>query len=76
MFFPGFRTILIIYARNRNNRMSRKKIYSEPKRKVNLSLTQTAIEWLEVKKLQLTASSLSDAIERLARTLTIDSIDK
>jgi hypothetical protein len=49
--------------------MPRKKIYSEPKRKVNLSLTETAIKWLEEKQLQLTASSLSDVIERLAREL-------
>lgn len=49
--------------------MARKKIYSEPKRSLNLTLTETAIKWLEVKQAQLTASSLSDAIERLAREL-------
>ncbi len=54
--------------------MSRKKIYSEPKRKVNLSLTETATKWLEEKRVQLTASSLSDVIERLARELPKNSI--
>jgi hypothetical protein len=55
--------------------MPRKKIYSEPKRKVNLSLTETATKWLEEKQLQLTASSLSDVIERLARELPKNSIN-
>ncbi|MEG4425140.1 MULTISPECIES: hypothetical protein [unclassified Microcoleus] len=50
--------------------MPRKKIYSEPKRKVNLSLTETATKWLEEKRVQLTASSLSDVIERLAFLVT------
>jgi uncharacterized protein (DUF1778 family) len=47
--------------------MGRKKIYSESKSKLNLSLTETAIKWLEAKQAQLTARSLSDAIERMAR---------
>ncbi|MEG3903868.1 hypothetical protein QT990_24745 [Microcoleus sp. T3_B1] len=55
--------------------MPRKKIYSEPKRKVNLSLTETATKWLEEKRVQLTASSLSDVIERLARELPNNSIN-
>jgi hypothetical protein len=59
----------------RNNNLPRKKIYSERKRKVNLSLTETATKWLEEKQLQLTASSLSDVIERLARELPKNSIN-
>ena len=59
----------------RNSRMPRKKIYSEPKRKINLSLTETAIKWLEEQRVQLTASSLSDVIERLARELPKKSIN-
>ncbi|WP_333148288.1 hypothetical protein [Microcoleus sp. B13-B6] len=55
--------------------MPRKKIYSEPKRKVNLSLTETATKWLEFKQVELTASSLSDVIERLARELPQNSIN-
>ena len=58
-----------------NNKMPRKKIYSEPKRKVNLSLTETATKWLEEKRVQLIASSLSDVIERLARELPKNSIN-
>ena len=49
--------------------MARKKIYSEVKRGLNLTLTDTAIKWLESQQTQLTASSLSDAIERMARKL-------
>ena len=48
-------------------KMARKKIYSEAKRRLNLTLTDTAIKWLESRQTQLTASSLSDAIERMAR---------
>lgn len=59
----------------RDNKMPRKKIYSEPKRSINLSLTQTATKWLEEKRVQLTASSLSDVIERLARELPKKSIN-
>ncbi len=55
--------------------MPRKKIYNEPKRKVNLSLTETATNWLEEQRVQLTASSLSDVIERLARELPKKSIN-
>jgi hypothetical protein len=55
--------------------MPRKKIYSEPKRKVSLSLTETATKWLEGKQVELTASSLSDVIERLARELPKSSIN-
>lgn len=49
--------------------MARKKIYSEEKRRLSLTLTDTAIKWLESKQTQLTASSLSDVIERMAREL-------
>jgi hypothetical protein len=67
--------LLLLYAElMRNKKMPRKKIYSEPKRKVNLSLTETATKWLEEKRVQLTASSLSDVIERLARELPKNSI--
>lgn len=47
--------------------MAGKKIYGEAKRKLNLTLTDTAIKWLEAKQTELTANSLSDAIERMAR---------
>lgn len=49
--------------------MARKKIESEAKLKFNLSLTETATKWLEEKQAELTTSSLSDVIERLAREL-------
>lgn len=32
-----------------------------------MTLTETAIEWLESKKLEIGANSLSDVVERLAR---------
>lgn len=54
--------------------MARKKIYSERKRRLNLTLTDTAIKWLESQQIQLTASSLSDTIERMARELPRKSI--
>lgn len=47
--------------------MAGKKIYGEKKSQISLTLTKTAVEWLETKKNQLTARSLSDAIERMAR---------
>lgn len=47
--------------------MAGKKIYGEKKNQVCLSLTETAVKWLETKQTQLTARSLSDAIERMAR---------
>ncbi|MFB2771216.1 hypothetical protein ACE1AT_18270 [Pelatocladus sp. BLCC-F211] len=47
--------------------MARKKIYSEEKRRFTMTLTQTAIKWLEQKQLDMKASSLSDVIERMAR---------
>ena len=59
----------------RNNKMPRKKMYSEPKVKLSLSLTETATKWLEAKQVELTASSLSDVIERLARELPKKSIN-
>lgn len=52
-----------------NDKMPRKKMYSEPKARLSLSLTETATKWLEAKQVELTASSLSDVIERLAREL-------
>jgi hypothetical protein len=55
--------------------MPRKKMYSEPKVKLSLSLTETATKWLEAKQVELTASSLSDVIERLARELPKKSIN-
>lgn len=47
--------------------MPRKKIYNETKRRFTMTLTQTAIEWLEEKQQELGANSLSDVIERMAR---------
>lgn len=47
--------------------MGRKKIYSEDKRRIDLTLTETAIKWLRTKQVELAATSLSDAIERMAR---------
>ncbi|MEO1378140.1 MAG: hypothetical protein AAFW70_28480 [Cyanobacteria bacterium J06635_10] len=48
--------------------MARKKIYGEEKRRVNLTLTQTAVKWLEDKRVELGANSLSDVLERMARS--------
>ena len=48
--------------------MARKKIYSESKRRFTMTLTQTAINWLEQKQLDMKAGSLSDVIERMARS--------
>ncbi|WP_414582880.1 hypothetical protein [Scytonema sp. PCC 10023] len=47
--------------------MARKKIYLEAKRRFTMTLTQTAIQWLEQKQNEMQASSLSDVIERMAR---------
>lgn len=47
--------------------MARKKIYLEAKRRFTMTLTQTAIHWLEQKQNEMQASSLSDVIERMAR---------
>ena len=47
--------------------MAGKKIYNESKRRFTMTLTETAIEWLEDKQLELGANSLSDVIERMAR---------
>lgn len=47
--------------------MPRKKIYEEVKKKITLTLTPTAITWLENKREEMSATSLSDAIERIAR---------
>lgn len=47
--------------------MPRKKIYEETKNKITLTLTATAIAWLETKKAEIHATSISDTIERLAR---------
>lgn len=47
--------------------MAGKKIYNEPKRRFTMTLTETAIQWLEQKQLDLGANSLSDVIERMAR---------
>ncbi|WP_446389892.1 hypothetical protein [Coleofasciculus sp. B1-GNL1-01] len=47
--------------------MSGKKIYDEPKRRFTMTLTETAIKWLKIKRLELGANSLSDVIERMAR---------
>jgi hypothetical protein len=47
--------------------MPRKKIYNELKRRFTMTLTETAIQWLEQKQEELGANSLSDVIERMAR---------
>lgn len=47
--------------------MARKKIYEEAKKKITLTLTSTAIHWLEAKREQMQATSISDTLERLAR---------
>jgi hypothetical protein len=47
--------------------MGRNKIYKESKRRLALSLTEKAINYLADLKKKLSASSLSDAIERAAR---------
>ena len=44
-----------------------KKIYGESKGRFTMTLTQTAIQWLEEKQKELRANSLSDVIERMAR---------
>ena len=48
--------------------MPAKKIYNESKRRFTMTLTETAIQWLEEKKDELGANSLSDVIERMARS--------
>jgi hypothetical protein len=48
-------------------KMAGKKIYNESKRRFTMTLTDTAIKWLEDKQLELGANSLSDVIERMAR---------
>ncbi|BAZ21994.1 hypothetical protein NIES4073_28750 [Kalymmatonema gypsitolerans NIES-4073] len=47
--------------------MAGKKIYNESKRRFTMTLTETAIQWLEEKQAELSANSLSDVIERMAR---------
>ena len=47
--------------------MAGKKIYNESKRRFTMTLTETAIQWLEERKQELRANSLSDVIERMAR---------
>lgn len=47
--------------------MAGRKIYNESKRRFTMTLTETAIQWLDSKKEEMGANSLSDVIERLAR---------
>ncbi len=47
--------------------MARKKIYSETKRRFTMTLTETAIAWLNQQQIEMKAGSLSDVIERMAR---------
>lgn len=47
--------------------MAGQKIYGESKRRFTMTLTKTAIQWLEEKQVEMGANSLSDVIERLAR---------
>ena len=44
-----------------------KTIYGEHKSKIQLTVTPTAVRWLHRKREELTAVSLSDVLERLAR---------
>ncbi len=48
-------------------KMAGKKIYNESKRRFTMTLTETAIKWLQEKQNELGANSLSDVIERMAR---------
>ena len=45
----------------------KKFIYNEPLRRFTMTLTETAISWLESMKGEMGANSLSDVVERLAR---------
>ncbi len=47
--------------------MARKKIYDEEKKRFTMTLTETAISWLEKKKEETGANSLSEVVERMAR---------
>ncbi len=57
----------IVYEYNWRVNMAGKKIYDESKRRFTMTLTETAIQWLELKKVELGANSLSDVIERMSR---------
>jgi uncharacterized protein YjiS (DUF1127 family) len=57
----------IVYEHDEAVNMSGKKIYGETKRRFTMTLTETAIQWLEKKQEELGANSLSDVVERLAR---------
>lgn len=67
MYFYLFYVTVILYAIVLGVNMAGKKFYDETKNRLNLSLTKTAVKWLEAKQAQLKARSLSDAIERMAR---------
>jgi hypothetical protein len=56
-----------VYVINKVFQVVRKTIYNEPKNKTTLSLTKTALEWLEREREKLNANSLSDALEKMAR---------
>jgi uncharacterized protein YjiS (DUF1127 family) len=59
---------LILYMSiHTNSEMPSKKNYGEPKRRFTMTLTRTAINWLESQQKTLEANSLSDVIERMAR---------
>ena len=47
--------------------MAGKNIYNQPKRRFTMTLTESAISWLESMKGEMGANSLSDVVERLAR---------
>lgn len=57
----------IVYEYIQVVNMAGKTIYNESKRRFTMTLTQTAIQWLEQKQIELGANSLSDVIERMAR---------
>lgn len=47
--------------------VGRKKIYEEDKKRFTMTLTQTALDWLEQKRIEMNLTSASDVIEQLAR---------
>ncbi len=47
--------------------MAIKKIYNEENPRFTMTLTGTALEWLEQKRMELGANGISDVIGRMAR---------
>jgi hypothetical protein len=57
----------MVHVLDKQVNMSGKTIYGEPKNKTTLTLTKTALKWLEKMQIELNANSLSDAIEKMSR---------